>query len=76
MTPLLWAGLAVAVPLAAWWLWQRHRARTLSTGERVRAIPAEKWQDQALDVIAEPDRRRAEHMNRTLRRVEGGDGQT
>lgn len=29
--------------------------------------------DQALDVIAEPDHRRAEHMNRTLRRVEGGD---
>lgn len=27
MTPLLWAGLAVAVVFAAWWLWQRHRAR-------------------------------------------------
>lgn len=29
--------------------------------------------DQALDELAEPDRRRAEHMNRTLRRAEGGD---
>lgn len=40
MTPLLWAGLAVAVPLAAWWLWQRHRARTLSTSERDEELPS------------------------------------
>lgn len=91
MTGPLALAAVVAVPTlavlaaAGWWL-ARRRVRPVSTGEKVRAIPAEQWQDQALDVIAadkelvadivaafEPDRAKAEHMNRTLRRAEGGD---
>lgn len=39
----------------------------------IKALVAEVRRLRALDVVAEPDHRRAEHMNRTLRRVEGGD---
>lgn len=98
MTPLWWAGLAVAVPLAAWWLWPRLRHPLDLVPRFMRTWPLlrrwywqpeqiaearrraremhklfEQWTDDALDVVAERDRRRAEHMNRTLRQVEGGD---
>lgn len=41
MTPLWWAGLAAAVVLAAWWLWQWRRARTLPNVMEIR--PGDEW---------------------------------
>lgn len=83
MTPLLWTGIACAAALALlalWvWLWPSWQIRPqdlIDAEQRRRAEwadeigdPARAQIDQALDVIAEPDRRRAEHMNRTLRRI-------